>query len=189
MGEEFLGERKRALEEAFFARENERLRQRLIDADTDRSRKAALAAASGITDEKVLDRLAGLGLGTDTLAALALVPLVAVAWADGSIDRTERAAVLDAAKQAGIGGQGAGQELLDRWLGERPPAALLDAWMDYTRAICAGLGTSERAALRDELLGRARRVAEATGGFLGLSSPISDAEAAVLAKLEGAFAG
>jgi hypothetical protein len=43
-------------------------------------------------------------------------------------------------------------------------------------------------ALKQDLLGRARVVAEAAGGFLGLGTRISSAEQAVLTELEQAFA-
>ena len=189
MGDQFLGDRKRALEEAFFAGEDEKLRRRLREADEARSRKEALSAASGIADDAVLDRLAALGMGGETLAALSLAPLAAVAWADGSIDARERDAVLAGAAEAGVAGQDASRRLLDRWLREPPPRDLLAAWTDYIRAVSAALDDEARRALKAELLGRARRVAEATGGFLGVGRRVSAAEEAVLARLEGAFSG
>jgi hypothetical protein len=59
-----------ALEEAFFARENERLRQRLRDLDNTKRKKEALAAASGITNDAVLEKLAALNISSETVAAL-----------------------------------------------------------------------------------------------------------------------
>ncbi len=189
MSDEFLSSRKNTLEEAFFAEENERLRQRLREADQAKSRKEALAAASGITDEAVLHRLAALNLGSDTLAALSLAPLVLVAWADGGIDDKERSAVLAGAADVGVGSQDVGHKLLDGWLRQPPPGDLLTAWTDYIRAASAALDVEGRRALKAELLGRARKVAEATGGFLGLGRKVSPAEEAVLERLERAFDG
>ncbi|GGG29281.1 hypothetical protein GCM10010964_16440 [Caldovatus sediminis] len=190
MSDEFLGDRKRALEEAFFAKENERLRQRLRQADETKARKQALAAASGISDEAVLERLVALDLGSDTLAALSLVPLVMVAWADGSIEEKEREAVLAAAAEtAGTGGREVDCELLDRWLKQPPPRELVAAWTDYARAVSASLDDAARQALKAEVVGRARRVAEAAGGFLGLGRRVSAAERAVLERLEQVFSG
>ena len=51
------------------------------------------------------------------------------------------------------------------------------------------MAPAARDSLGREILGRARRVADATGGFLGLSSRISAAEEAVLANLATAFGG
>jgi hypothetical protein len=188
MSDEFR-DRRVALEEAFFAEEDARARRRLREAAEARSRKEALAAASGIADDAVLERLAALDLGADTVAALALVPLVAVAWADGAIDDKERAAVLAAAAEAGVGGEEAGGRLLERWLREPPPPGLLAAWADYIRAVSASLDGEARRALGADLLGRARRVAEATGGFLGVGRRVSAAEEAALERLAAAFRG
>ena len=61
MSNEILDDRRRALEEAFFARQNAVLRQRLAEPAEMRARKDAFAAASGITDTAVLDQLVKLG--------------------------------------------------------------------------------------------------------------------------------
>ncbi len=187
MTNEILGERRRALEEAFFAKHNEALRQRLRAADEATSRKAALAASSGITDEAVLDELVALDLTPDTLAALWLVPLVLVAWADGTLERPERNAILDAAREAGLDREPAIRQLLEQWLAQRPAATLETAWTDYIHAITGTMEPARQQALKSELVGRARRVAEAAGGFLGLVNRVSTDEAAVLHKLEQAF--
>jgi hypothetical protein len=181
MSGEFLDDRRRALEEEFFARHNEALRRRLQETA---SRRQEVAAATGITDGATLDKLTALGLGGDTLAAISLVPLVAVAWADGGVDERERAAILSAAAEAGLDKRGASYEVLNQWLAHRPRPELLDSWKGYIGAISGTLDDSGRRALRDKLLGRARAVAEAAGGVLGLGRKISPAEDAVLKQLE-----
>ena len=102
MSHESLDDRRRALEEAFFAKQDAVLRKKLAEPAELRAKKDAYSAVSGITDEAVLDALAKLDVTPETLAALSLVPLVAVAWADGSIDAKERAAVLRAAGDTGL---------------------------------------------------------------------------------------
>jgi tellurite resistance protein len=185
---EFLGDRRVALEEAFFSKENERLRQRLRDMGQARQHKEALSAASGITDDAVLDRLAALNIGGDTLAALALVPLVAVAWADGDVDDKERRVLLAKASEMGLGKQDVSYQLFERWLAAPPAATLLAAWKDYIGAFAASLDPRDRRALRQELLNRAHAVAEAAGGFLGFAG-VSPSEAKVLKELEQSFPG
>jgi hypothetical protein len=143
---EFLGDRRVALEEAFFSKENERLRQRLRDMGQARQHKEALSAASGITDDAVLDRLAALNIGGDTLAALALVPLVAVAWADGDVDDKERRVLLAKASEMGLGKQDVSYQLFERWLAAPPAAKLLAAWKDYIGAFAASLDPRDRRA-------------------------------------------
>jgi hypothetical protein len=187
MSNEFLGNRRAALEEAFFAKQNEELRRRLQDMDQARRNKEALSAASGITDDAVLGKLVALNIGSDTLAALSLVPLVAVAWADGSIDDRERSVAFSKAAEMGLGKQDIAHQLFEQWLAEPPPPELMVAWKDYIGALSAALSPQARPAFRQELLDRARAVAEAAGGILGLVMKVSPAEENVLKELERAF--
>eukprot|EP01031_Cornospumella_fuschlensis_P018397 gene18397-22520_t len=85
MSDSILAARRTGLEEAFFARHNEELRQKMLQADAEKFRREALSAATGIVDDAVLARLMALQIGTGTLAALTLVPMVLVAWADGAV--------------------------------------------------------------------------------------------------------
>jgi hypothetical protein len=187
MGEEFLGERRKALEDEFFSKQDQKIRARLRERLESQAHREALARASGISDAGVLDRLVELGLGGDTVAALALVPLVDVAWADGHMDEREHRAVRVAARERGIDDASPAGLLLEGWLSTRPPERLREAWVGYVRALCEKLAPGERERLRDEVLGRARAVAEAAGGFLGLGARISQAERDELARLEAAF--
>ena len=86
------------LEDSFFGRDGGGLRERLREAERTRTaRMESLAEVSGITDVEVLEKLVGLGVRSETLTALSLYPLVAVAWADGHVDRHERETVLQGA--------------------------------------------------------------------------------------------
>jgi len=184
---ELLEDRRRALEDAFFAAQDAKLRQKLAEADTRAARKAALIAASGIQDGPVLERLLDLDMGPEALTALSLVPLILVAWADGEIDGSEKTAILKAAAESHLPHGSAGHALLEGWLKQRPPARLFETWSAYVHAATASLDAAQRTGLRDHLLGQARSVAEAAGRFLGFGSAISSSEAAVLEKLEAAF--
>lgn len=187
MGEEFLGDRRKALEDAFFAKQDAELRRKLQEAESARMMKEALRAASGITDDAVLDQLIALGIHSETVAALALIPLVEVAWADGSIDARERQAILSAAQGTGLAEHDTSYQLLESWVTNRPAPTLLSAWKSYVGALAASLSAEAKDALRQDLLGRARAVAEAAGGFLGLGNKVSPAEHAKLTELEQAF--
>jgi len=183
-----LDERRNALEESFFAKENERLRAR-IQADREREEaRKALTGEAGIRDAALLDRLVDLGIRVDTVEALVLVPLVLVAWADGKMDPAERDAVLHAAEATGIPREGPGYALLQAWTKQRPPAELATSWRSYIAALTKELSADQRWALEERIVERARAVARASGGFLGLSK-ISREEEAVIAELEKAFAG
>ena len=187
MSDEFLGDRNKALEESFFAKENERLLENLRAEKAKLAAKEALAEASRIRDESVLDSLVELGIGPDTWTALSLVPLVEVAWADGVLDEKERRAILEAAADTGVKPGKASYDLLEAWLGEKPDARLLEAWGEYVVGIAGRLDESGKLALHDEIIGGARRVAEAAGGILGFGNKISSEEQQVLDQLELAF--
>jgi hypothetical protein len=64
---------------------------------------------------------------------------------------------------------------------------LLEVWGDFIVGLCAELSEAERNALKNEILGRARSVAEAAGGFLGLGKRISPEEEVILEELAKAF--
>jgi len=187
MSNDFLGDRKVGLEEAFFAQQDAILRRRLGEAGEANARREALSAASGIRNDAVLDKLLAQKVTGATLAALSLVPLVVVAWADGSLDDRERSAILLAAEQGGLGKEHASYQLFEGWLARKPPPELVATWREYVSALSATLTDHAREALKLELLGRARTVAEATGGFMGMGQKVSAAEAAVLGELEQAF--
>jgi hypothetical protein len=184
MNDHILGDRGKALEDMFFAKESEKLREALRDKEEKEDKKAALSAASGISDDAVLEQLVALDIRSDTLAALSLVPLVEVAWADGTMDDSERSAILSAAADSGLSAESA--SLLDGWLATQPSSKVLSAWKNYVSALSGTLDTAARYSLKKELLSRARAVAESAGGFLGIGK-ISREEEEKLEELERAF--
>jgi hypothetical protein len=185
---EILRDRGRGLEDEFFRREDKRLLDRLAELRAAELGREALAKASGIANPEVLDKLLGMGIKAETVAALSIVPLVEVAWADGSLDAKERQAVLDRARASGVAPGSTAHALLEAWLEHRPDAKLLDAWTHMVRGIREQVGPDEAARLQAGLLDQARAVASASGGVLGLGSKVSGAEAAMLTRLEAAFA-
>jgi len=183
----FSGDHGQTLVDAFFHAQDQRLlaafRERLEKMD----RRAQLAAACGIHDEAVLDRLLELNIDPETLAAMTVVPLVQVAWADGRVEPEERDAIITAAQEAGVKSHHGHYPLLEYWLNEKPSRAMLEAWEHYVEALCKRLSAEEIAELKRDVMTLARKVAQAAGGILGLGNKISKAERTVLDELEKAF--
>lgn len=184
---EILRDRGRSLEEEFFRREDAKLLERLRQAQERESAREALARASGITNTAVLDELIALGIRAETITALSVVPLVEVAWADGKLDDAERRAILDKARELGFEAGSIGHDMLEAWLQRQPDPKLLTAWTQVVQSMCQSLSREEAATMKRQLLERARAVAGASGGFLGLGSKISRAEASMIERLEAAF--
>jgi len=186
MSDEFLGDRKKALEESFFAKENARLVEQMRAEKAKKAEKEALSEASGIRDGALLERLVELELGPDTWTAISLIPLVEVAWADRVLDDRERRAILEAAASVNVTPGRPSYELLKSWLSAKPDGRLLEAWGEYIVGIAANLDPPGRRVLHDEIMGGARRVAAAAGGVLGWKN-VNAEEQAVLDELERAF--
>jgi len=183
-----LNQTARLLEDLFFAEQDARLIAKQKELAHMARTQQALAEVSGITNKDILRKLVELGVSPDLLASVAVVPLVEVAWADGRVDEKERKAILDGAAGAGIGRGSVDFELLEEWLKQPPPASLLEAWTHYIAGLCESLPDEDQRVLQQSLLSRARLVAEAAGGFLGLVSRVSAGEEAVLQRMAGAFA-
>lgn len=177
----------RRLEDRFFLEQDRILVEKLRELRQMEETRQALSAVSGITNPAVLQKLIDLQIRPEILASLAVVPLVEVAWADGRIEDKERAAIMAASTQGGLTKGSPDYQILERWLSHRPGAELLEAWTHYVQGLSEKLTAEEREALRRDLVARARRVAEAAGSFLGLTSPISKAEQQMLDTLEAAF--
>jgi hypothetical protein len=178
---------RRELEDKFFLERDMELLQFLREETASKENKQALSDTSGITDENLLCQLIEIQVSHETLAAISLVPLIAVAWADGSVDINERKAVLAAAERSGIDKEHAGYQLLNCWLKNKPTDKLLAIWKDYVATLSQKLDDASKVTLKEGLLGRARTVAEAAGGILGLGNKVSKSEQAVLNELEHVF--
>lgn len=175
------------LESEFFHREDQKLIERMRELAAKQSAREALVQAAGFDDPALIDKLTELGVRPELVAALSIVPIVEVAWADGQLDAKERAAVLDHARKSGIASGTPAHALLESWLQRKPEAGLSTAWTHLVEGLAKRLGPAEFARMREHVLEQARAVARASGGVLGLGSKVSKGEAAVLARIEGAF--
>jgi hypothetical protein len=71
-----------ALTDQFFQNRDQALLDKMRKTRRSTEMKAALAEVAGIHDDHVLQKLVELDVNPEMVAAIALVPLVAVAWAD-----------------------------------------------------------------------------------------------------------
>jgi hypothetical protein len=185
MSQDLLAAKSRALENSFF-RERDLGLLAYLRSQTDQTRNQ-LAEISKIHDIKVLDELIRVGITAESFTALSLLPLVRIAWADAEMQDSERVAILQAAETEGISKDSTNYQLLKGWLDDRPDPTLLEAWRDYAVELAKELDDASLAEVRRITMDRARRIAELTGGILGLSHEISKEEERALIDLARAF--
>jgi len=181
-----LEERGRALENQFFDKENKAKISAMKDKLDAQKTREELRKASGMSDDTVLDKLVELGLRANTIAALSLVPLITVAWADGTIQDNERSAILQGAHGKGLEQGTDGYELLQTWLTKKPDGQLFEAWEAYIKALAGQLNDEQNRLLKNQIVGFAKMVATSAGGILGFGK-VSGTEEKVLNRIEAAF--
>lgn len=162
--------RSKSLEDAFFKDRDRVLLEKLGRELEALEAKQKLAHVTGIVEERVLHHLVEAGVRGETLAAVTLIPMVEVAWCDGSVSPEEADAVLNAAVNQGIHTNSASYGLLKQWLQNRPDPHVITAWREYVQEMVRLMPKDSLANLRRHMLDRCRRVAEAAGGFLGIAT-------------------
>ena len=175
------------LEESFFRDVDHKLMTKLHEQVATEERAAAIQRLTGLTDAKVCRDIAALNISVESLAALRLVPLVAVAWADDRVDDNERFRVIAAAEKAGLTEGEASYDLLKDWLTRRPSHELFETWVEYAKTLAQSLDGESRENFQKTLVGQVRDVAEANGGLFGFGS-ISHGEKAIIQRVEQALA-
>lgn len=175
------------LEESFFNGVDQKLLDKLRQQVATEERAAAIERLTGLNDPKVCRDIAALNISVESLAALRLVPLVAVAWADDRIEDNERFRVIHAAEKAGLTPGDPAYEMLKGWLTERPSIELFETWLEYAKTLAMSLDVEARENLRTTLVEQVRNVAAANGGLFGYGS-ISPTEQRLLERIETALA-
>ncbi len=100
----------------------------------------------------------------EKLAALALAPLVEVAWADGVVTPAERDGVLKATKALGLGQRAEFcRSTLLRWLHEPPPTEALERWRRLLGPMLSESGSRPALKARKRLLHEATKIAKSEG--------------------------
>jgi hypothetical protein len=181
-----LSDRRKALEDRFFQDQESKNIAKLRGELTAKKSREELESASGIDDGPLLEALVKLDVGASDLSALALIPLVRVAWVDGTMKDGERDAILQAAANQGISNKSHSHHLLEAWLESPPKAELFEAWESYVQALLSEMDEAHGTTLKESILGLAHDVASAAGGILGIGT-VSKSENEVLAAISAAF--
>ena len=190
--DEFGGDRRRVQEEEYFRKKD----QELIEKQQQRKRDLAIlrqiAERAGVADDDLLRDLQELGYTPETVALIPLVPLLQMAWAEGSVSERERDLIIEAARARGVEKDSAADGQLAAWLANRPSDALFETTLRAISAVLQAQSAEERDATQRDLVSRLTAIASASGGILGFGK-VSPQEQQVLARvsqeIERAHAG
>ncbi len=132
----------------------------------------------------------------EKIAALALSPLIEVAWADGHVTPGERAGVLEAARAWGLDQRSEFcRSTLQRWLTEPPPTEALMEWRRLLGPTLAASGSRPARKSERRLLDAALGIAKMDerpfdeGASVSAGAGITEAEQSVLDALAIALEG
>jgi hypothetical protein len=184
---DLLGERGRSQEAEYFRRRDQELLDRARELEAVTARRKQLAAALGIEDDAIVQKLAELGFDAGTAPLLDLVPAIQVAWADGSLPARERAEIERMLERPGIKEAAhLGSRMVTEWLGRQPGGDLYRFATDALKLRLARLDPDTRKRLVNTIIEDCNTVAAASGGVFGIGAH-SNAESERIRELAKAL--
>lgn len=167
--------RRRAHEDEYFRKRDQELFERARLRTEEEAAFQRLAGVAGVDDEDILRNLQRLGFTVETVTLLYIVPLIEVAWADGTVSERERDAIIAAARGRGVVPGSQADRQVAQWLASPPSAVLADGTLHLLGSVLQKRPPDVRAWVTRDLLASCIAVASASGGILGFRS-ISEKE-------------
>jgi len=178
MKDHIFGDREKAIEDTYFRKEDTKLLEKLREKAPLDQIALALRNKLHVDNPGLLMRARATGVAPDAAPALFLAPLVQVAWADGSISRAERKAVLRLARSRGVDPESAaGGQLID-WMDERPPDSIFETALEVIKYGFSVLTPGEREDRIRGIVDACSEVAAASGTIMGWALALVDPDAA-----------
>lgn len=168
--------------EYFAERNSERRAQLRAELDAAAGQLEGIVGALRLSDQELAERIHALGFTGDSARVFDLMPLVHVAWADGKIQRNERATILAIVDQRGIERDSDAFLLMEALLEQRPSETFLGETLAILQALL-DQKPEEGASLVDLCLS----VAAASGGLLGLGAKTSAEERELIERVADAL--
>lgn len=183
MSAQSLPNRGRGLEEEYFRKQDRELIEKLRRRSKSEAEQQEMAAAVGITDPQILRSLVELGYTRKTVPLLYFMPMVQVAWSDGSISKRERDLILEVAASHGLQAYSPAQRQLRDWLDEKPSEEFFTKTLGLIALILDTLPPDKQQISKRDLASYCTQVAKAQGsllGRIGIGGNISTEEQTVL---------
>lgn len=167
-------------EEAYFRQQEadrrEKKRRELAKQAAELEEKRKIAEAAGTDDLELADRIKALGFDGETARVFDLLPLIHVAWADGKIQKDERAAIFRVLESRGLARDSEPFHFVESLLEARPAQQYLDESIAVLREVA---GAEEAQNIVDLCVA----VAAVSGGFFGFGKTIDEEERALIEKI------
>lgn len=144
--------------------------------------KSRLGLAMGLRREDWIERLWSMGIREENHTALHLLPLVMVGWADGVMERGEAEKAREGVLSLNPPLSSEALELFQRWLKQKPDPWLWKVWETLTLGRSSEVAGMAEAPPLQWAAEWSERVAEASGGLLGIGK-VCGAEQAILDRI------
>ncbi|HWB78290.1 MAG TPA: hypothetical protein VG755_25165 [Nannocystaceae bacterium] len=169
-------------EEKYFLAVDAETRRKLRETLEDNAKAlevaGSIATAVETDDKAIAEQIRKLGFDGETARVFDLLPLVHVAWADGSVQTSERKEIMKIVAKRGLGPDSPGARVLASLLDDRPPETFMRQSREILRNLIAR--TEGRA---DDIVELCMKVAAASAGFLGFGERIDDDERRLIAEI------
>jgi hypothetical protein len=186
MSKDIFQKRAMYLEEEYFRKKDFELLEKLKKVFQKKVDKESIRKATGVTNERLLDRLVEMQLNGELMGAFQLYPLVEIAWADGDLSESEAKSVLAAGEKQGIRPGTTAYRMLEDRLHKGVDPEARKIWFLYAEELKKVLSPRELETFRHDLLERARGIVAATGHLERLLLDVGG-ERKVIAAIEKAL--
>lgn len=155
-----------------------KLRAKLEQQASELDEQQKIAKSVDIDDAELASRIKQLGFDGDSARVFDLLPLIHVAWADGKIQKRERAGILRVLETRGIQPGSEAFRMIESLLEERPSDAYMKQSLEVLRQVTKGL--SDRA---QSIVDMCIEIAASSGGIFGVGKRIGEDEKGQISEI------
>jgi hypothetical protein len=186
MNDDAFADRRRATEEDYFRKRDNELIDKMRSQTERTGARQRLSERVGGANDDLVQRLEAIGFTEETVLLLHLMPLVHVAWIEGTVSQRAAHQIFEAARDHGIEARSEADHQLQEWLRIRPSDMLFDEALLALSTLLQQRTRIDRERDAQDLLERCTAIAAASGGVLGFGK-ISSREREVLDRIRRAL--
>lgn len=127
--------------------------------------------------------MAALGFDSDTALLVPLLPVIQVAWADGTSSYREESALKVIAHRRGLREGTPAYERFEEYLAAKPKDNVYRASVEALKAIYDAMDLAEATATKEQMAADCFAVADASGGFMLMGNRLCAEEKELLVEL------